>query len=234
MSYCVNCGVKLEASLVECPLCNTPVINPSELSVPLKNPPFPKETGHVDVVKSMDLAILLSVVLGATAISCGLLNFLVFKQGLWSLFMIGVCLLIWVFAIPAVIYTRISIYASLLFDGIAVGIYLFMISLNTANHLWLWNLALPITALFTVLAIVFAFLFRKISNSFVATSIYVFSELAILCVGIEVLIETFLNRPFFLTWSAVVLTACIIIDIALITILSKVRLRNAIRRRLHF
>ena len=31
MSYCVNCGVELESSLTECPLCNTPVINPKEL-----------------------------------------------------------------------------------------------------------------------------------------------------------------------------------------------------------
>lgn len=28
MSYCVNCGVELDASASECPLCNTPVINP--------------------------------------------------------------------------------------------------------------------------------------------------------------------------------------------------------------
>ena len=27
MSYCVNCGVKLDPSLERCPLCNTPVIN---------------------------------------------------------------------------------------------------------------------------------------------------------------------------------------------------------------
>ena len=31
MSYCVNCGVKLEESLTKCPLCNTPVINPNIL-----------------------------------------------------------------------------------------------------------------------------------------------------------------------------------------------------------
>ena len=30
MSYCVNCGVELEASLRECPLCHTPVINLKE------------------------------------------------------------------------------------------------------------------------------------------------------------------------------------------------------------
>ena len=32
MSYCVNCGVKLDPSLKYCPLCNTPVINPHDLS----------------------------------------------------------------------------------------------------------------------------------------------------------------------------------------------------------
>ena len=31
MSYCVNCGVKLEETLNKCPLCNTPIINPNEL-----------------------------------------------------------------------------------------------------------------------------------------------------------------------------------------------------------
>ena len=31
MSYCVECGVKLEQSLKICPLCQTPVVNPNEL-----------------------------------------------------------------------------------------------------------------------------------------------------------------------------------------------------------
>lgn len=31
MSYCVNCGVELDASAKICPLCNTPVINPKVL-----------------------------------------------------------------------------------------------------------------------------------------------------------------------------------------------------------
>ena len=30
MSYCVNCGVELERNAGECPLCNTPVVNPRE------------------------------------------------------------------------------------------------------------------------------------------------------------------------------------------------------------
>ena len=46
MSYCVNCGVKLDPSLVRCPLCNTPVINPNEVSHTHPVPPFPREKGR--------------------------------------------------------------------------------------------------------------------------------------------------------------------------------------------
>ena len=57
MSYCVNCGVKLDPSLKYCPLCNTPVINPHDLSKMQPVSPFPKEKGQVEVVRRKDLAI---------------------------------------------------------------------------------------------------------------------------------------------------------------------------------
>ena len=57
MSYCVNCGVELESSLVSCPLCNTPVINPNELPYVKKPSPYPEEMGQVEVVKRKDWAI---------------------------------------------------------------------------------------------------------------------------------------------------------------------------------
>ena len=30
MSYCVNCGVELDATASFCPLCHTPVVNPNQ------------------------------------------------------------------------------------------------------------------------------------------------------------------------------------------------------------
>ena len=51
MSYCVNCGVELDASAKKCPLCDTPVYNP-KAPEPEKQPsPFPLEKGQVEVVK---------------------------------------------------------------------------------------------------------------------------------------------------------------------------------------
>lgn len=235
MSYCVNCGVKLEASLTSCPLCNTPVLNPSQLLPQEKSvPPFPKEKGQVEVVKRNDLAILLSVVLLSTAITCGLLNLLVYNQTLWSLAIIGACIVLWVFMIPFIIYTKLPVYFSVFLDGIVVTIYLYMITWMTPGKGWFIHIAMPITLLITLLAECMAFLLRRFRFSFLFTAVVSFIALALLCVGIELSINLYLHEAVYLTWSAIVLTVCIIIAIALITVISKKRLRNEVRRRLHF
>ena len=54
MSYCVNCGVKLEESLNKCPLCNTPVINPKGLKKMGLISPFPTKEGETGMEQGFD------------------------------------------------------------------------------------------------------------------------------------------------------------------------------------
>lgn len=234
MSYCVNCGVELDASSKSCPLCNTPVINLSDLKKFEKVSPYPEERGQVEFVKKNDIGILISVVLSAAALSCGLLNLLVFTGSLWSLPIIGICIVLFVFAIPVVIYTKLPIYVSLLLDGVAIGGYLYIITFLTSDNGWFWHLAIPIVVLVTILVEIFTFLLRSLPVSIITTALYIFAEAAVLCIGIELFLDHFTGKPLGLSWSAVVLTACGVIVIALITLLSKRRLRDAVRRRLHF
>lgn len=234
MSYCVNCGVELDPSLEECPLCNTPVVNPRELEKKQVYSPFPKEKGQVERVKRKDLGLFLTVVLVATGLTCGVLNLLVFRATRWSLLIMGGCLLLWVLFVPVVIYTRQSIYLSLLWDGLAVGVYLYLITFVTKSDNWFLGLALPITALAVGVAELFTFCLRKLPATFLTTALYVVSAIGIFCVGLEILIDLYSHGCVRLVWSAVVLTVCVILDIAFITMLSRARLRNAVRRRLHF
>lgn len=234
MSYCVNCGVELDKSLQTCPLCNTPVINPKELEQKMVKSSFPKEKGQVETVKRKDLGLLLSVVLIAAGATCGILNLFVFSGSAWSLLIIGACLIVWVLFIPIVIYTRLSAYSALLFDGIAIGVYLYLITFVTGNDIWFFKLALPIVLLVFCIAELLTLCIRKLPVTFLTTALYLFTAAGILCVGLEVLIDRYLRSEIQLVWSAVVLTVCIIIDIALITMLSRARLRDAVRRRLHF
>ena len=233
MSYCVNCGVELEASLQECPLCHTPVINPKEINKQRTASPYPTDKGQVEVVKRKDFGILVSVVLIATGATCLLLNLLVFNSSLWSLVVIGSCLCLFVFSFPAIFYSKTPIYLSLLADGISVAVYLFLITFLTDSNEWFWHLGLPIVALLTVLAELFPLLARFLPFNILSCALCIFIEIPAFCVSLELLIRHILERPYRITWSAVVLTVCVIIDIALITILAKKRLRNEVRRRLH-
>lgn len=234
MSYCVNCGVELENSLSKCPLCNTPVINPNELQMGQGKSPFPEEKGQVEKVKKKDFAILLSVVLIAVGLTCGMLNLLVFKTSVWSFLIMGACAVVWVIFIPFVIYTGISPYVALLLDGMAVAGYLYMLTFITGSDVWFWQLAVPVTILITCVVEVFVGCIRRLPVTFLTTALYLISLVAVLCLGLEMLIDWFVAREIRLVWSAVVLTVCIILDITLITLLSRKGLRNAVRRRLHF
>ncbi|MBD5493871.1 MAG: hypothetical protein HDR12_05690 [Lachnospiraceae bacterium] len=233
MSYCVNCGVELEPSLKECPLCNTPVINPNQISSAVSNP-YPSSKGQVEIASKKDFGILLTVVLSATSVTCLLLNLLVFQGHLWSFAVIGACICLFFLAAPAVFYTKASIYFILLLDGAAVVIYLYLLSYLTTSSEWLWQLGMPIVVMSTALIEIFAFLAHKFPFNILSASLYLFVEIPILCVTLELLIRRFCQSSYNITWSAVVLTVCVIIDIALITILAKKRLRNEVNRRLHF
>ncbi len=234
MSYCVNCGVELHETAKSCPLCNTPVYNPNEFKSEEQPTPYPQEKGQVEKVKRKDLGILLSTVILAAAITCGLLNAFVFTGTLWSLAVIGVCAILWVMMVPVVIYTKQPIYISLLFDGVVVVVYLYLLTFMVNRNDWFFGLGLPIVILVTVLAEVVTLAVKKLPRSFLTESLYLMTAIAVLCVGLEILIDNYVESKIALSWSAVVLTVCVIVDIAVITMLSLRRLRDAVRRRLHF
>ena len=233
MSYCVHCGVELDQTATRCALCNTPVLDPSAIKDEHARSPFPTKKGQVERVKRTDLAILSSVVLGSTAVACALINFLVFSESFWSFYIIGACLLLWVFASPLVIYTRLPIYLSILFDGIAVALYLGIISYEYSGFTWYLQLAIPITCMITALVELFAFLHRYFQTSILSTAIYLFAEIAIFCVGLEIMLRNYFENIIYITWSSVVLVSCAIIIVALLTIITRSRLREAVRRRMH-
>lgn len=234
MSYCVNCGVELDASAKECPLCGTPVLNPREIRKENVETPFPKEKAQVEEIRSKDFGWLVTMVSLATAVTCGLLNRFAFPGRPWSLAVIGACITFWVFLIPVVIFRKWSPFLYILLDGIAVIGYLYLIARMVEQSEWFYELGIPIALWVTFLAEVFAVAVMKLPRSILARALYFFTVMGILCVGIELAIDSYAQVPRRLGWSAVVLTVCAIIDIAIITTLSQRKLRNELKRRLHF
>lgn len=241
MSYCVQCGVKLEQSLETCPLCHTPVINPNlfkaqepfEASSP-KSSNFAEARGEVELAKRKDAGIWLTIVFFSTALSCLILNLTTFQGARWSPPVIGACLLLWVFFCPRMLNTRFPWSICLILDAVCIIGYEYALSRLTVDDRWFYELALPITVLTGVLFLLFILLYRFVSRAVLATALYFFIEVAFLNVGIELLIDRFLGVALKPGWSAIVFSVCAVIAIALSALLSIAGLRNTVRKRLHF
>ena len=237
MSYCVQCGVKLEQSLKICPLCQTPVVNPNDLikaSEANSLEPFAKEKGEVEPMKKHDIGLWLTLVFGSTAIACGLLNFLVFNHNYWSIPVIGACIIIWLFFCPRMFLTKRPVSINLAISGASIIMYELAITLMSENDRWFYELTLPITLVLFGLAALFYLLYRHVSSSLVASALYLFIDVAILSVAIECFVDKFMGQPAHIFWSAIVLSVCAVISVALSAILSIKRLRVTVRKRLHF
>ncbi len=101
MSYCVNCGVELDASARKCVLCGTDVYNPNKSEKEENDAPHPF-SDHIHLPeelssqgrKKLVLAIV-TTVMSIPNIVCLLLNFTLFKSHPWSLGVISGSLFVW-------------------------------------------------------------------------------------------------------------------------------------------
>ncbi len=107
MSYCVNCGVELDASARKCALCGTAVYNPnkSEQEQTEALHPFSEHIHLPEELspygrKKLVLAIV-TTVMAIPNIVCILLNLTLFKETAWSLGVISGSLFCWsAFVLP--------------------------------------------------------------------------------------------------------------------------------------
>ena len=73
MSYCVNCGVELDATARACPLCHTPVQNPNRPVDAELPPPFPSRRKEVQPASKKELALPIILTGGAIVTALGLI-----------------------------------------------------------------------------------------------------------------------------------------------------------------
>lgn len=234
MSYCVNCGVELDATATACPLCNTKIYNPNQPVATDIPTPYATVKGYTEPVKTREFTILMTIIFLTTSAVCLFLNLFTIQIGHWSFYVGGICSMLWVFLMPVFFPQKIKAYSAIALDGLVIALNLGLVSWLHPGNQWYTHIALPITILATLLfEIIFAFLFHLKTSMIGKTAICV-SALAVLCIEIEMVIDLHFNDYFYLRWSAIVATCAIVIDIVLLTIYLQEGLRAEIRRRMHF
>lgn len=233
MSYCVNCGVELSEELKSCPLCQTPVYHPEKERKPeAAVPVFPQERGDVDVVRN-DVAVLFSVVLVSTCLACGVLNLLIFRGALWSVYVIGGCGVLWVASLPLILVKKPHILLTLPADGMAVSLYCALIAWFHPGEGWFLEVALPVVWLCVIFIGIFTGVAKKMKPSILARASLLFAEAGIFTVFTELVLNHHFAGRFYLSWSAVTGICCCVIVAALVTVIRRSGLREEVRRRMH-
>ena len=232
MSYCVNCGVELDGDAVQCPLCQTPVINPVCPPDTEMTPNFPLERQEVEPVDRKELAMLLSAMALCASVCCGLLNLFLLWRGVpWSWFVMGACAMLWVWLVPPLVLRKVPSVVFLLLDLLAVGGLLVLISAATHGQSWLVGIALPVWAGFSLLFLIIWQTARK--RSFLSRSLLVLSGIVLFLLWLEFVIDRFLGA-YHPMWSLIAAAVGITMMLPLAVIRTRPNLRRQVRRRFHF
>lgn len=233
MSYCVNCGVELDSTAEFCPLCQTPVCNPRR-PVDRESPtPFPRERGEVSLASRVEAAILVSAMLASVAICCGLLNLLLRTGHIWSLYVIGAAAMLWVFAVPPLLWRKLPLPVLTLLDASAIGLYVLLIAWELDGLDWYLHLALPATVLLGLILLAQVLLIHKRRRSTLSTMSLVIASAAVFIMGLELLGDLYFYGAWGPSWSLVVLIVAGALEIPLVVVRRVPGLREEVRRRFH-
>ena len=231
MSYCVNCGVELDATASFCPLCHTPVLNPGQPVDEHAPKPFPTQRGEVAPASKRELALLITAMLASVAVCCGVLNLFLNQQRPWSLYVIGAAVMLWVWFTLPMVLRRLPVFFRLTADVAAIGIYVWLISIDLSGSRWFRGLALPMIGWAGVLVFLLSFLLRGGRHSTLSAIALIIGAAGLLAMGIEFCIDRYFRGVWQPGWSLIVLAVCVGLIIPLRIVRRVPSLREEARRR---
>lgn len=164
-------------------------------------------------------------------VCCGLLNFFLWPGVPWSLFVVGACAVLWVWLVPPLLLRRSPSVVLLLLDLLAVGGLLVLIGMVLHGNVWLYGIALPVWAGFSL--ILLAIWMTAKNRSFLSRAMLILGGLALFLVWLEYIIDCFLGA-YHPMWSLIAAAVAVTLMLPLAVIRTRPNLRRQVRRRFHF
>ncbi len=235
MSYCVNCGVALEKSQEQCPLCGLEVQNPREPYDPSYPKPYSSRIANVQSrVERRYAAIIVSVLLLLACCVCVMAD-LVYagEDGLtWSVYPVGALLLLWVLILFPMCFAGVHPAAYVMLDACALLLYLYAINEMHPEVDWFLSLAVPQVLLYGLLGLIDVLLWRTSRIRGLEKPGVVVASLGVALMGLEIMLDLFNDMEIHLDWSWFVIIPCMAIALILFIIERKQGIKDEIFRRL--
>lgn len=202
MSYCVQCGVQLSHELEQCPLCQTPVVNPNQASrqpVESEHPQALEQAvlPRVDRTYARQLSILITLVPILVVLVLD-----IFDSGPpWSPFVIGALVMLWCFLAVPLVFRLNSPYVYIAVDVVALCAYLALIAGMTGGFSWYLSIVLPLLLHIGVVSLLVLLVVRRREMLKLHRAALVLLLLAGFIIGLEIIIDLSLRGSVSLGWS---------------------------------
>ncbi|HHT54399.1 MAG TPA: zinc ribbon domain-containing protein [Clostridiales bacterium] len=228
--YCVKCGVELADSEKKCPLCGTQVYHPDIVPAEAEGP-YPPFQNTAEVLNPRGVLFVLTVLFLIIAAICLLCDWnLSGSRIVWSGYVTGALVLIYVTVVLPYWFRRPSPAVFVPCDFLALGLYLFYIN-SALGGRWFFTFALPLVAGAAIITTAVAVLSYYIRRGY----LFIWSGACILggvyTVGIEILINITFGVREKLIWSPYPFLALFMIGVMLLVIALVRPLRESLHKK---
>lgn len=233
MSYCVHCGVELAPSEKKCPLCLTPVVDPNAAHGVVEKP-YPDRLETVAAIDHRYGARLATLFLAIPLAAVLICDLAISKHITWSLFVLGAgaCVCVWVI-LPFYLEVR-KPYLYIGADILSTSAYLALIAWHAGGMDWYTAVALPLTLLTGLTAILCVYIARRKKMPILHKFSNMVLVVAAALVGLEALIDRYALGAPHLEWSLYSLVSLVAFGAIFRVIDKNPKLKEDIRRRLYF
>lgn len=213
--YCINCGVKLEASERKCPLCATVVFHP-DLPMPNGERTYPLDRyPSMQKMSKRTILIVLTTLFLIPLLITLLVDLRINRSVTWSGYVIGALIMSYIIVVLPMWLRRPNPVVFVPISFAAVGVYLLYISLATDGG-WFLSFAFPVTGAFGLIVTTVVTLCRYLSRG----KFYIFGGATVALGAFMPLMEFLLDYTFqnkhFVGWSVYPLVVLVLLGAMLI------------------
>lgn len=240
MSYCPKCGVELEITTINCPLCNCEIPHfDDEINENTSDKMFPvPENLHRQKTSELKKQAFLSITILCIGAIITLLcvHFLMKTENRPILYGVTGILGAWcyIFILFGYISHR---FISIISIGVVSLFLVLCIDIINPGLSWSVRVAWPVIILLTFIVLLAIKLYLKFRhrNQYVIIPIYIFLWSAFFCIVLECILDYNFSNKIFLSWSLIVLISLLSIAGALFALYVNLpeKNREKIRRKLH-
>lgn len=232
MSYCVQCGVRLEESLARCPLCHTPVLNPNVSPDARPESPFPPVEEQPAHGFDRGYAAQLSIVAVLIPMLAVLLLDIIGGGGVWSPYAMGALALLWVYIAVPLLFRFRRPYPYVALDAAASVGYLALVAAMSGGMGWYLGIVMPVMILLGAATLLMLLAWRRVEMPV----LYRVALMALLgglfLFGMEIVIDLNARGRVAMGWSVYAFIPIAVVALMLAGVENNHALKDEIRRRL--